>query len=186
MDTTKFKFDLVDKYAPFDVIKKALTQIDSATKGYVIGNIQEYAGKIKSYTKTTGLSATLGVLQGPNTVEIDVQDSLGEQSEIDHRYEVFLSVKGLEKYKYRMMFVDYGALSYPVTIVLNKQLSHIYNNKKYEDTFVLKTMKQLEEMLSIIINSDFLVQIIQNLINEAIRRENISEDSIITNTEESE
>ena len=53
----------------------------------------------------------------------DIQDDLGEQSKEDHRYEVFLTVKGLEHYRYRMMFVDYGAISYPATIVLNEMLA---------------------------------------------------------------
>lgn len=42
------------------------------------------------------------------TIKVDIQEDLGEQSKEDHRYEVFLTVKGLEHYRYRLMFVDYG------------------------------------------------------------------------------
>ena len=173
MDKSKFQFELVDKLAPDIVIKNALKQIAEATNGYVEGNIQEYSGHIHSYTKP-GLASSISLMQEPK--EIDVQDSLGEQSDVDNRFEVYLSAKGLSKYKYSLMFVDYKAISYPVTIVLNEQLARVYSNK-YEDTFIINSMNQLDKLLDKVINSEVLIRIIQSLINEAIRRENSAEET---------
>lgn len=172
MDKRTFDFDLVDKYTPDIVIGNSLEQISEATRGYVSGNIAEYTGPISSYTKAVGITAALDVFsKNAETVRVDIQEDLGEQDKKRNRYEVFLTVRGLEHYKYRMMFVDYGAISYPVTIVLNEDLAIEYSGGKINDTFSIKTMKELEQMMDAIINSDTLLLLLQNLINEALRQE---------------
>ena len=173
MDKAKFSFDLVDKYTPEDVIKKSLAQIEDATQGYVVGNIEEYDGPICSYTKQTGFAATLSSLQTKSeTIKVDIQDDLGEQSKEKHRYEVFLTVKGLEHYRYRLMFVDYVAIAYPVTIVLNEMLAIEYSGRR-NDTYYIDSMKELENMLDIVINSDSMISFIQKLIDESLRHERL-------------
>lgn len=82
----------------------------------------------------------------------------------------YLSVKGMEKYKYRMMFVDYKSVSYPVTIVLNDDLVTEYRST-YDDTFQLRSVKEVQDMMEKIINSGTLTRLIQSLISEAIRIE---------------
>lgn len=171
MDKRTFTFDLLDKYTPDVVIENSLKQIEEATQGYVIGEIKEYGGPISSYTKTVGLASALGALQTTSeTVRVDIQKDLGEQDKENHRYEVFLTVKDLAHYKYRMMFVDYGAVSYPVTIVLNDTLAVAYSGKR-TDTFHIGSMADLEDMLSAIFNSDTMISLLQNLINESLRQE---------------
>lgn len=171
MDKSKFTFELVDKYTPVEVIKKSLAQIDDATQGYVMGNIEEYSGPIYSYTKQTGLMAAMSSLQTRSeTIKVNIQDDLGEQSTESHRYEVFLTVKGLEYYKYRLMFVDYGAISYPVTIVLNEMLALEYSGK-WKEIYSLDSMNDLQDMLDIVINSGSMIAFIQKLINESLRQE---------------
>ncbi len=56
------------------------------------------------------------------------------------------------------MFVHHGTLSYPVTIVM-------------KDIFWIESMKDLEELMSRVINSDTMVSLIQKLINESLRQE---------------
>ena len=115
MNTETFSFELLDKDKPEIVIKNSLRQIDEATRGYVKGNIEKYDGQIRSYKKNLGL--VIPTLQ--KEVTIDIQKDLGEQNNEDYKFEVFLTVKGLEHYKYRVMFVNHGTLSYPVTIIMN-------------------------------------------------------------------
>lgn len=66
------------------------------------------------------------------TESADIQQDLGEQGSEQNKFEVFLTVKGLEHYKYRMMFVKYSTISYPVTIVMNKDLAIEYSGKGRE------------------------------------------------------
>ncbi|MDE6220336.1 MAG: hypothetical protein K2G51_07930 [Lachnospiraceae bacterium] len=172
MNEEKFSFELLDRYTPEVVIKNSLEQIEQATKGHVIGNIARYDGPIYSYTKTkvTGLAAALGTMQtSSETVTVDIQQDLGEQNSEQNKFEVFLTVKGLEHYKYRMMFVKYSTISYPVTIVMNEDLAIEYSGKK-KDIFTIASMKKLEELMDIVLNSETMILLIQSLINESLRQ----------------
>lgn len=168
MDKTKFNFELIDKYTPEVVIENSLQQIREATQGYVTGNIEKYDGPISSYTKQEGIAAVAKALSEP--MKVNIQDDLGEQNKEKHRYEVFLTVKGLEHYRYRMMFIDYGAISYPVTVVMSEMLAVEYSGKR-NDMFSVSTMKELKNMLDIIINSDTMITFVQQLIDESLRQE---------------
>lgn len=118
------------------------------------------------------MAATLSSIKQNRDYKVDIQEDLGEQSKEDHRYEVFLTVKGLEHYRYRLMFVDYGAISYPVTIVLNEMLAIEYSGKR-NDIYYIDSMKELENMLDVVINSESMIDFIQKLINESLRQERV-------------
>lgn len=169
MNDSMFEFELKDKLAPVEVIENALKQIQSATHGYVTGNIKEYNGRIASYQKNSGLGTALKVMQSTEPIVVDIQEDLGVLDSTNNRYEVFLSVKGLEHYKYRIMFVDYGTISYPVTIVLNEDMAKVYSGRR-NSTYSIESMIELESLLNKILNSDTMVALIQSLINEAIRQ----------------
>lgn len=181
MTEQDFNFDLKDDIMPEKVIEDSLKVIEQSTRGYVKGNIAEYGGPIASYTKKVAVpkapSAIIAEMSGifdqkteTKTIDVDIQDELGEKGFTDHRFEVYLSVKGMEKYKYRMMFVDYKSVSYPVTIVLNDDLVTEYRST-YDDTFQLRSVKEVQDMMEQIINSGTLTRLIQSLISEAIRIE---------------
>lgn len=172
MNNEIFKFDLVDKLTPEMVIENSLKQIKEATKGYVIGEIKEYGGAIYSYVKKTGIAASLAELQvGSETTRINIQDDLGEQDDDkNNRFEVFITAKELHHYKYRLMFVDYGTVSYPVTIVMNEALAVEYSGKR-SYTFQIGSMKELENMMDVILNCETFVRLVQSLIYESMRRE---------------
>ena len=88
-----------------------------------------------------------------------------------NKFEVFLSVKGLDHYKYRMMFIEYDDISYPVKVVLKEELAVEYNGKR-NYILQIKSMAELEEMMNKIINSNTIISLLQSLIYEAIRHEN--------------
>lgn len=182
MDKNTFSFDLLDRDTPEVVIKRSLEQIAEATQGYVNGNIEEYSGEISTYTKRSGIAAISRSLEA---ITVDIQEDLGEQDGEKHRFEVFLTVKDLKHYKYRMMFVDYGTISYPVTIVMNEALAIEYCGKR-KDTFLIESMKELETMLDVIINSNTMVNLIQSLINESLRKEISNEETDLPNADNSD
>ena len=82
-----------------------------------------------------------------------------------------MTVKGLEHYKYRMMFVNHGTLSFPVTIVMNESLAVEYSGGQMKDIFWIESMKDLEELMGRVINSNTMESLIQKLINESLRQE---------------
>lgn len=171
MEKTAFSFELLDKYPPDIVIGKTLKQIEEATNGYVIGNIAKYDGPIDSYLKTVGLATTLGSLMKTEEVTVNIQDELGEREAGQNKFEVFLTVKELEHYKYRMMFVGYSVISYPATIIMDEELAVAYHGKR-SNRFLVGSMKELEGMMDAVINSEKMIKLIQNLINESLRQEN--------------
>lgn len=167
MNKEMFSFELLDKYPPEVVVRNMLKQIEESTEGYVIGNIEPYDGPIFSYTKRTGLASLQTALEPTN---IDIQAELGAQGAENNKFEVFLTVKRLEHYRYRMMFVEYGSVAYPATVVMNDSLAVEYSDKR-DFVFRVNSMKDLEDMLNTIINSQTLVALIQNLIYESLRQE---------------
>lgn len=126
------------------------------------------AEKLHKHVKKNNLWAATEAF---NKVEetVDIQDVLGEQSGIDNKFEVFLSVKGLEYYKYRIMFLRYGAIAYPVEVVLNEDIAEAYNGKK-QYIYDVDSMEELKTMFETIINTDFCTNLIQSLIYESMRQ----------------
>lgn len=169
MGNLKFEFKLKDEYTPEVAIMKILSQIEEATQGYVQGKVEVYDGPIYSY-KQPSLASLLGSSLPDVEKTIDIQEKLGEIGTENHKYEVFLAVKGLPHYKYRMMFIEYGMISYPVTIVMDNELAMIYSGQDKE-LFKCDSMKTLQDMMEKIINSEPMIAFIQKLINEALRQE---------------
>lgn len=170
MKKSDFSFTLKDRKTADEVIEHELRQIKEKTDDYVEGHIKEYKGHIFSYTTTrkSGL-ASFADFASPETIEKDIQEDLGEISREENRFEVYLSVKGLEHYKYRMMFVRYGAISYPVTIVLAEDLAQLFGT--YKETREANGEEDLRMIMDKILDSKFMKDLIQSLIFEAMRHE---------------
>lgn len=172
MENNSFNFNLVDTKEPVDVIKEQIGVISKRSRGYVSAHIKDYSGPIQSYTyKTpTGLGHVTKGFATEKEVEFDIQTKLGEIGSERHKYEVYLSVKGLPNYKYRMMFVSYGSISYPVTIVLNDDIAEDIRTG-YSYTQMVKSLEELEELLNKILESYMFHELVQSMINEALRQE---------------
>lgn len=168
MEKAMFSFELLDKYPPDIVIEESLKQIGEATNGLVTGNIAKYNGPIDSYVRTANFATALGLMKEEKLV--DIQDKLGEQEAEQSKFEVFLTVKGLEHYKYRMMFVGYSVISYPAIIIMDEELAAAYHDKR-SNRFRVDSMKELQEMMNTVINSNKMIKLIQSLINESLRQE---------------
>ena len=75
----------------------------------------------------------------------------------------------LRGYKYRIMFLKYGAIAYPVQVVLNEDIAEAYNGKK-QYIYDVESMQDLKTMFETIINTDFCTNLIQSLIYESMRQ----------------
>lgn len=174
MDNNTFTFELRDLLSPDAVVEKALEQIAVATKGYVEGHIESYRGPISSYRKKSSIKVAVEALS-ETTIDVDIQKELGKLDKQTKRFEVYLSVKGLEHYKYRLLFMEFGTISYPVTVVMNSTLALEYSGKTHY-TFKIESMDELESMMNKILNCSTMYGLIQSLINEALRQEYASRD----------
>lgn len=168
MNKETFKFDLKDTMSPEEVIIEDAKKIAECTRDMVSCNVNSYEGETTSYVRKNNILAMAEAMQQTEKT-INIQDSLGEQSGVDKKYEVFLSVKGLEYYKYRIMFLRYGAISYPVEVVLNEDIAEAYNGKK-QYVYNVGSMEELKIMFETIINTDFCTELIQSLIYESMRQ----------------
>ena len=169
MNKAKFNFELKDTMSPEEVIIESARDIGECTNEMVICNVGPYDGETKSYIKKNIYATIARTLQSMEEETVDIQDSLGEQSGIENKYEVFLSVKGLEYYKYRIMFLKYGAIAYPVQVVLNEDIAEAYNGKK-QYIYDVESMQDLKTMFETIMNTDFCTNLIQSLIYESMRQ----------------
>lgn len=170
----EFSFDLVNKEIPYEVIKKKIDQISNWTKGYVTCEISEYSGKIRSYDSPTtiGLIGDAKFNLTGSVKHVDIQKQLGEIQNENHKYEVYLCVKGLENYKYRICFIEYGSISYPVSLILDSDIAFDCMDQSKEE-YTLENQEVLEKQFDLILNSETLANIIQNLIYEGIRRNKV-------------
>lgn len=169
MDNMKFSFEIVDKYKPDEVLEMALKQVEEATRGFVKGSIQDYDGPTQDYLKKNGLAEAIGSLTSASDVTVSIQDSLGEQGAEKHKYEVYLTADALPHYKYRIMFLEYGIISYPAKVVMNDNLAiECFGN--FKNKFEVESMAEMENMINTILSSDVMNKLIQNLINESLRQ----------------
>lgn len=165
-----FNFVLTNTEIPYDVIKKKIDQISNWTRGYVTCEISEYSGEIRSYdTPTTiGLIGSAKFNLTGSVKHVDIQKKLGEIKNENHKYEVYLCVNGLDNYKYRICFVEYGSISYPLSLILDSDIAFDCMEQSKEE-YIVENQIELEEKIDLILNSETLGGIIQNLIYEAIR-----------------
>jgi hypothetical protein len=169
MANRKFDFELKDTKTPDEVVMDFSKQISEDTRNLVNCEIKPYDGAITSYIKRGSYSSIMKAFSTTDE-NVDIQDELGEQSDLDNKFEVYLTIKGLESYKYRIMFMRYGAISYPVKIVLNEDIAKEYSGK-FQYEYIVESMDELEDMVNKIFNSEFCTKLIQSLINEAMRIE---------------
>lgn len=171
MSDRKFDFELKDTKTADEVVKDYSNKISEWTNGMVLCEIVPYEGATESYTKRSGWAvAAEAFAEIDKDITIDIQQFLGEQSELDNKFEVCLTVKGLEYYKYRIMFIRYGAIAYPVNIVLNEDIAKAYSGKS-QYKYLVDSMKDLEEMVEQIFETEYCTKLIQSLIYEAMRQE---------------
>lgn len=175
MENERFNFELIDTEAPESVVERIMGRISDETKGYVVATVNEYEGPVASYiTKKNSLGGIIGALQ-PEEVRVDIQTKMGPQNVKESKYEVYLSVKGLAQYKYRLMLLSYKEIAYPVAVVLSDDFYGEYGSARRE-SYTMSTMKELEELVNTIIESETMSSLLQSLINEALRQEKRQEE----------
>ena len=131
----KLNFDKVDLTPADIVVEEIAKELKSETRGLVDCNVKPYAGENYSriVTKPSSMASSMAMLtsaldtRGHEEI-FDVQNSLGELINKENKYEVYLSTPKYKNYKFRLMFLKYDSTIYPVTIVLEQEIStHLQN-----------------------------------------------------------
>lgn len=162
--SSRLNFDPIDLTAPDKVIKCICQQLSEQTNGCVIGAVEEYSGRIESYTQKSSV-ATMATLLGETEKKINIQNSLGKIGNECNRFEFYLRTPIYEDYKYRILFFEYGTGNYPVKVVLEQGVAEeILGEYKGYITFP-ETRDAFENLIYNVLSSSHIVGVMQELIN---------------------
>jgi len=149
--------------SPKNIVQEQCDELDRITNSLVIGKIQDYDGPIRSYS--SNLASAITRTMNPT---FDVQDELGDVSGTKFRFEFFLSSKHTPKFKYRVLFLEYGISFYPLLIVMDetiaKELNCQYCVECNDET-------DFNNLLAGILNSDKMKNVVNSLFSINIQEE---------------
>lgn len=141
------------------MVKDCLQSLEEETHGYVTAHVQEYTKHYDDGSKKKGDQ------EHPN-----VQNFLRAVNDQKKTYEIYLSVKGIPNFKYLMMFLEFGEIAYPAGVVLSDEISTIITSV-YEYRYAIESVSSLQHLMKMILNLNDFHVLIQNFINEGLRRE---------------
>ena len=136
--------------------------------------VRPYDGPIRSYiqTRENPTNALITAFQTkPVEERIDIQNRLGELGNTRKRFEVCLETPNDTDYKFRLMFIEYDATIYPVTVVLESDIANQLPQYGNGYIYKLRTRNDFQEFILNVINTDKTVTILQQLINLAANTE---------------
>ena len=97
----------------------------------------------------------------------DVQNSLGELINKENKYEVYLSTPKYKNYKFRLMFLKYDSTIYPVTIVLEQEISTQLQNAHNSYIYKIGSREEFEKFIISVIKTEKVTNILQQLVSLA-------------------
>lgn len=158
-----YDFDVTNSITPNIVMRDICDELNTVTKGLVIGNVCEYDGEIESYNSLNAIAALSAGLQG--MVNVDIQDKLGAIGDVSFKYELYLSANQFEHYKYRILFAGYDIAGYPVKVVVEQDIADELNRKENSGyIYMVESKEEFEVLLLRILNSKVVEKVVQGLI----------------------
>ena len=162
----KLNISDVDIVVPDTVVKEIISQLESITSGFVSGVLEPYSGYIENYYTTSGLAVVAQMVSSTNASEYDIQQDLGKKGYKYSKFSLDLVAKKFPYYKYRVLFLGYDVGGYPVKVVIEKSIADSIASPTY--TRIVKTRKELTELINRILSSSRVVEIMQGLINASV------------------
>lgn len=164
---------------PKDIIQEQCERLSELTDGNVVAIIKEYEGEYKSRYEAINpdqfemfFGSTDKLINKYNTfthyagvpknkIVSNIQNTLGEN--INFVYEFYITSRNTPKYKYRICFIYYSAIIYPVGISLEKSISDEIQTEDPE--FQVNDESEFITLLSKILSTDRVTAVINNLYN---------------------
>lgn len=170
----KLNFEKVDLTPADIVVEEIAKELKSETRGLVDCNVKPYAGEIYSriVTKPSSMASSMAMLtsaldtRGHEEI-FDVQNSLGELINKENKYEVYLSTPKYKNYKFRLMFLKYDSTIYPVTIVLEQEISTQLQNAHNSYIYKIGSREEFEKFIISVIKTEKVTNILQQLVSLA-------------------
>ena len=179
----KLNLTKVDLVAPEVVVREYANQLETITDGIVKGMVESYDGPIESYT-TPSFSSLINFGQKE---EHDIQWDLGAIGYQRSQFEFYLTATCLPRYRFRILFFEYGIGGYPVKIVLEQGIANAIKGTQY--IYTVKSRDELGKLMLQVLSSSKAIEVIQDLINatriaQSKGVEDLSEDMELGTEEE--
>ena len=102
---------------------------------------------------------------------VDIQNNLGDVSGGRFKFELYITSTVTPNYRYRIMFVQYGIVFYPVTLVLDEAIATELGQQQQIE---IGTPNEFENSLGAILNSRKVENVITALL-ALVKKEGIPE-----------
>ena len=144
---------------PKKIVESICKQLSKNTSGRVLAKIELFDKTLKEMNKGSYFSQLpIAVLSKQEMA----QDKLGEVGDSSKfTFEVYLTGEKTNNYKYRMLFLEYGAVNYPVRISLDRMIAE---ELKCGYEVSCKNETELKEMIKSIVTTDTVTDIIEGLL----------------------
>lgn len=152
---------------PDSIIQAQCDFLQKMTDGKIIAKCVSYDGYTKSYKVNSSFEQVSKMLQ-PKLH--DIQNDLGEIEETRFAYEFYITCRTTPNYKYRIMFIEYGFMFYPVSITLDEDIA---SEISIETDIECDTQEDFNSVLEKVLNSSKLEKLINNLLTLVDRHEAI-------------
>lgn len=142
---------------PNDIARKFCNQLYGVTDKKVLAKVEPYNKNISDMNNGTIIDIQLSSFIGKS-----IQENLGETGKNSKfTFELFLTGTKTKEYKYRFGFIEYGAIYYPVQMVIDEDIAKELGISTFitcnnEDEFV--------ETLILVLKSKRLYNIIKGLL----------------------
>ena len=149
---------------PKDIIQEQCDKLSEITDGKVIARITEYEGEYQSVTViknafSSMINSSSFVSKPTVETKFNVQSELGDN--VKFVYEFYITSKNTPKYKYRVFFLYFSALLYPVGISLVKSISDEIGREYSE--FEIKDEGEFIETIDKVLSTERIFAVIKNL-----------------------
>ena len=165
----KLRFDDSCSRFPQDIVKEYSSVIKEQTRGFVQLNVDMYNEELDGDGLPSLTSSLRAVFALTHTV--DVQDKLGDVNRERTRYEVCFGSGILDKYKYRIMFLEYGIGGFPVKLYIAREIVQSINrDMEINIVQVIPDEDSLKHLMDTILSCSLSVQLMQEIINASKRK----------------
>ena len=172
MKKQSFNFDVEGLRLPIECMKAMAEVISDSTQKLVKGNVEEYDGEVYSRYDPSGSISEAFINLNKGKIIFNIQDELGAVAGSgETKLEFYLTAEELKDYKCRLFFVEHGLGGYPARVILESGIADEINGKENEGyIFTCDNMGIFEDLLSKIISSQYVHEILQSIITESLVR----------------